>query len=141
MITYRAPPVGIGCRSFTFLIYGILTFVISSLMALRDWVSPKSSIWNSLRYLYGFLVCLNAIVLMLSVIAELVGLYRSCWCLHFGPSSDLVDLSTGTKLSIRNATRTWIPVGFVAYTGAWIVCVIAVAFRTFVNFRIRNMLE
>ena len=141
VITYRTPPVGIGCRSFTFLIYGILTFIVASLTALRDWVGARSSIRNPLRYLYGFLVSLTALVLVLSVLAELIGLFRNCWCMHFGPSSDLVELSTGTELSIRNATKTWIPVGFVAYTGAWVVGAVAVAFRGFINFRLQDMME
>ena len=140
VITYRTPPVGIGCRSFTFLIYGILTFIVASLTALRDWVGTKSPIRNPLRHLYGFLVSLTALVLVLSVLAELIGLYRNCWCMHFGPSSDLVELSTGTELSIRNATKTWIPVGFVAYTGAWVVGAVAVAFRGFINFRLQDMM-
>ena len=148
-ISYNTPTIGIGCRSFTFLLYGVLAIILAWLMVLRTWVSSRNASkdarmpWATklLRYLYACIVCLNAFVLVFSTIAQLVGLFRSCFCTHFGPLSDLVELSTGTELSIHKAAVTWLPVGFVAYTGVWIVCVIAVCFRTFNNSRIQKFLE
>ena len=146
-IAYTTPTIGIGCRSFSFLLYGILAIILAWLMVLRTWVAPryapkgapKSLTAKLLQYLYACIVSLNAFVLVFSTIAQLVGLFRSCFCTHFGPLSDLIELSTGTELSIHKAKVIWLPVGFVAYTGVWIACVIAVGFRMFNSSRIEKL--
>lgn len=147
-ISYNTPTIGIGCRSFSFLLYGVLAIILAWLLVLRTWVERKGAQRNApkpvtakiLRYLYACLASLNAFVLVFSTIAELVGLFRSCFCTHFGPLSDLVELSTGTELSIHKAAVSWLPVGFVAYTGVWIVCVIAMGFRMFNSSRIQKLI-
>ena len=147
-ISYNTPTIGIGCRSFSFLLYGVLAFVLALLMVLRTWVASRNTQKDAplyltaklLQYLYACITSLNAFVLIFSTAAQLVGLFRSCFCTHFGPLSDMVELSTGTELSIHKAAVTWIPVGFVAYAGVWIVCVIAVCFRTFTNSRIEKLM-
>ena len=152
-ISDNTPTVGIGCRSLSVLLYGVLAFILAWLMVLRTWIESRDALKNDtqkkaqaswiaklLDYLYTFVISLNAFVLIFSTIAQLVGLFRSCFCDHFGPLSDLVELSTGTELSLHNASVTWLQVGFVAYTVVWIVCIIAVGFRTFNNARIVEFL-
>jgi len=120
-ISYNTPTIGIGCRSFSFMLYGSLAAIVALLMMLRDWAAqtyrPKTQRVRFLKSIYVFLVALNAFVLVFSTIAQLVGLFRSCFCQHFGPLSSVLELSTGNAQSIDNARKTWIPVGFVAYTG------------------------
>ena len=145
-ISYNTPTIGIGCRSFSFLLYGVLAIILAWLMVIRAWTAPrfaqndapKSLTARFLQYLYGCITFLKAFVLIFSTIAQLVGLFRSCFCTHFGPLSDVVELSTGTDLTIHKAAVTWLPVGFVAYAGVWIVCVVAVGFRMFNNSRIES---
>jgi hypothetical protein len=143
-ISYNTPTIGIGCRSFSFMLYGSLAAIVALLMVLRDWAAqrPKRNPWGVkvLKSIYIFLVALNAFVLVFSTIAQLVGLYRSCFCQHFGPLSSVLELSTGNARSIDNARKTWIPVGFVAYTGAWLVCGVAIGFRTYVASHIKDFL-
>ena len=148
-ISYNTPTIGIGCRSFSFLLYGVLAIILTWLMVLRTWVAPKDAQNDApksltaklLRHLYACIASLNAFVLVFSTIAQLVGLYRSCFCAHFGPLSDLVELSTGTELSIHKAAVTWLPVGFVAYSGVWIVCVVAIGIRMYNNSRIEKLMR
>ncbi|KAL9607680.1 MAG: hypothetical protein Q9167_007430 [Letrouitia subvulpina] len=52
----------------------------------------------------------------------------------------MVELSTGTELSIHNAAVTWLPVGYVSYSGVWIVCVTAIGVRIFNNIRIKKLI-
>lgn len=152
-ISYNAPTVGFGCRSLSFLLYGVLAFILAWLMVLRTWVESRDALKNDtqkkaqvswiaklLDYLYTFVVFLNVFVLIFSTIAQLVGLFRSCFCDHFGPLSDLVELGIGTELSLHNAAVTWLQVGYMAYTVVWIVCIIPVGFRTFNNARIVKFL-
>ena len=152
-ISYNTPTVGIGCRSFGFLLYGVLAIVLSWLMVLRTWIARKNEMKYSsrpskegliklskvLKILYAGIACINAFVLVFSTIGQLVGLFRSCLCTHFGALSDLVELSTGTELAIHNAKVTWLPVGFVAFTGVWTVCVIAIVFRMLNSFRMEKL--
>ena len=65
----------------------------------------------------------------------------SCVCLNFGPASSVIELATGTILSIENARKTWVPVGSVAYNFVWITCTIEVGFRTYVNSHIQGFLD
>lgn len=139
------------------MLYGVLAIIISWLMVLRTWVEsrdehkseqkgdkqkgarPLSGTAMALKYLYTCMSFLNAFVLIFSTAAQLVGLFRSCFCTHFGPLSSMVETSTGTELSIHKAAITWLPVGFVAYAGVWIVCVIAVGFRVLNNSRMEKI--
>ncbi|KAG8529120.1 uncharacterized protein KY384_005755 [Bacidia gigantensis] len=147
-ISYSTPTIGIGCRSFTFMLYGALSFVLAWLMVLRTWIASRPTQGRTqkpltakvLQYVYATTTIVNAFVLVFSTIAQLVGLFRSCLCTHFGSLSDPIELSTGTELSIHKAKVTWLPVGFVAYTGVWIVCVIAVGFRMFNNYRTEKLM-
>lgn len=145
-ISYNTPTIGIGCRSFSFLLYCSLAGIVALLMMLRDWVArkdkpDKTQTEKFLRFIYAFLVGLNAFVLIFSTIAQLVGLHRSCVCNHFGPLSSLLELSTGSALAIDNAGKTWIPVGFVAYTGVWVVCGVAVSLRYYIASHIKEFLD
>jgi hypothetical protein len=143
-ISYNTPTIGIGCRSFSFMLYGSLAAIVALLMMLRDWAvqryGPKAQRVRFLKSIYIFLVALNAFVLVFSTIAQLVGLYRSCFCQHFGPLSSVLELSTGNAQSIDNARKTWIPVGFVAYTGVWLVCGVAIGLRAYVASHIKEFL-
>ena len=148
-ISYNTPTIGIGCRSFSFLLYGVLAIVLAWLMVLRIWVTPRKTPKDAqlsltarlLKYVYTCISMLNAFVLIFSTIAQLVGLFRSCICTHFGSLSSMVEMSRGTELSIHKAAVTWIPVGFVSYTGIWMVCVVAVGFRTFNNSRLEKLVR
>lgn len=147
-ISYNTPTIGIGCRSFSFLLYGVLSIIIAWLMVLQAWAASRnaqkgghpSQIAKLLRLLYICLTFLNAFVLIFSTIAQLIGLFRSCICTHFGPLSTVVELSTGTELSIHNAKVTWMPLGFVSYAGVWLVCATAIGFRTFNYTRIKKLI-
>jgi hypothetical protein len=109
-ISYNTPTIGIGCRSFSFMLYGSLAAIVALLMMLRDWAAqtygPKTQRVRFLKSIYAFLVALNAFVLAFCTIAQLVGLFRSCFCQHFGPLSSVLELSTGNAQSIDNARKT-----------------------------------
>lgn len=146
-ISYNTPTIGIGCRSFSFLLYGLLVAVVALVMVLQDWLAlkngtvPETRMMRFLRSLYRLLVSFNAFVLCFSTFAQVLGLYRSCICNHFGPPSTTIELAIGTTMAVDNARKTWIPAGFVAYTFVWCVCGVAVGFRAYINFHIQGFLS
>jgi len=146
LIAYNTPTIGLGCRSFTFLLYTLLSLVLAWLLVAREaatHIRSASPAMNALRaflcFLYGALAFLNAFVLVGGTTFHLVGLYRSCRCqLLFGRSGALVVLSAGTELDVERARTYWILVGYVVFTFAWLVCAVAIAMREFITLHLTN---
>jgi hypothetical protein len=137
-ISYTTPPTGVGCDTFAYILYGALSFVLALLVVLRHWVEkrsqakkPSHSAWgivdDILKVIYAVLVSLNAFVLFGSTLFHLIGLYRSCRCQAlFGSSSAVLELNFFTQQAIDNATRFWLPVGYMCFSFIWVICMIAI---------------
>lgn len=146
LIAYNTPTIGLGCRSFTFLLYALLSLILAWLLVAREAATHNRSTsraMNALRaflsFLYGALAFLNAFVLVGGTTFHLVGLYRSCRCqLLFGRSGELVVLSTGTELDVERARTYWISVGYVAFMFAWLVCMAAIMMREFITLHLKS---
>jgi hypothetical protein len=163
VISYTTPPTGVGCDTFTYILYGSLSLVIALLLVLRYWVrskmlpvekgspveresqakKPSHSAWRIigeiLKVIYAVLVSLNAFVLFGSTLFHLIGLYRSCRCQAlFGSSSAIVELNFFTQLAIDNATRFWLPVGYVCFSFVWVICMIAIVLRAYLHYHFHN---
>jgi hypothetical protein len=146
-ISYTTPTVGLGCRSFTFMSYGTIAAVVALLRipcqsaelksACGVEVSTRQSV---MKYSYWFFTYFNATcVLSLGTVLHLSGVYRSCRCkLLFAADSDLVEVNQNTVLAVRNAKRIWLPVGYVAFTVIWIICILAVAGRSYIAVHIEK---
>ena len=173
VISYTTPTTGVGCDTFTYLLYGALSFVIALLLVLRHWVTSKvkgrpkptdvlpikkgSSVedksqveegqqttkpshraWKMvddiLEVIYALLVFINAFVLFGSTLFHLIGLYRSCRCQAlFGSSKALLELNFFTQQAIDNATKFWLPVGYMCFSFVWVICMIAIMLRVFLH--------
>lgn len=144
-ISYTTPTVGLGCRSFTFLLYGICTLVLSWLSAYRGQVENRMETWSlrvCLRALYAFGVCVNVFIISAGTAFDLIGLYRSCRCEVLFVSNDfLLQMSSNTALDVANAKKFWLPVGYVDFGFVWIVCMIAVTCRSYVAYCISLLLH
>ncbi|KAF7510256.1 hypothetical protein GJ744_006952 [Endocarpon pusillum] len=156
-ISYTTPTVGLGCRSFTFVLYGVLAFAVACLLVLRHSIRVKVDLcegagsdskrnWTRLgvavRYVYAFLVLCNACLLVLGTAFNLAGLYRTCRCkLLFASMDTLVELNTNTQRGLDNARKFWFPVGYVAFTLVWILCAVAVALRKHMILQLVSALE
>ena len=146
LIAYNTPTIGLGCRSFTFLLYALLSLILAWLLVAREAATHNRSTsraMNTLRtflsFLYGALAFLNAFVLVGGTTFHLVGLYRSCRCqLLFGHSEALVVLSTGTELDVERARTYWISVGYVAFMFAWLVCIAAIMMREYITLHLKS---
>lgn len=147
LIAYNTPTIGLGCRSFTFLLYAFLSLILAWLLVAREAATHNRSTsraMNTLRtflsFLYGALAFLNAFVLVGGTTFHLVGLYRSCRCqLLFGHSEALVVLSTGTELDVERARTYWISVGYVAFMFAWLVCMAAIMMREYITLHLKSL--
>ena len=77
-ISYTTPTVGLGCRSFTFLLYGICTLVLSWLSAYRSQVDKTDDIRSQqvcsriLDVLYIFGVCVNVFIISAGTTFDLI---------------------------------------------------------------------
>ena len=121
IISYTTPTVGVGCRSFTFMLYGSISLVLALTMVLRTWLRENRAHWKRSRsffkLLYYLLVAVNLFVIVGGTISHLVGFFHSCRCKRlFARSSSIVQLNTGTRENFENAKSFWLPVGWVAFT-------------------------
>ncbi|MCJ1378173.1 hypothetical protein MMC17_001269 [Xylographa soralifera] len=135
-ISYTTPTVGLGCRSFNHMIYGILAFVLAFLRVLDHWVSTHHTGWRKslVNSLYTSLVYANALVLIVGTALNLAGVYRSCRCqVLFVPTNFQVDLGFMTQVDVDAAKSHWLPVGYVAFTFVWMVCMVAIALRAYIK--------
>ncbi|MCJ1389316.1 hypothetical protein MMC18_002172 [Xylographa bjoerkii] len=134
-ISYTTPTVGLGCRSFNHLLYGVFAFVLALLRVLDHWVSVRHTGWKKIvvNALYSSLVYANALVLVVGTAFNLAGVYRSCWCkVLFVPGDFQVDLGFMTQADVDEARSHWLPVGYVAFTFVWMVCMVAIALRAYI---------
>jgi hypothetical protein len=159
VISYTTPTMGVGCDTFTYILYGSLSLVVALLLVLRHWVWSKVSpdekgspvqrgsrtnkpphsawkiIYEILKVIYAVLVSLNAFVLFGGTLFHLIGLYRSCRCQAlFGSPSAIVELNFFTQQAIDNATRFWLPVGYVCFSFVWVICMIAIVLRAYLHY-------
>lgn len=159
VISYTTPTTGVGCDTFTYILYGSLSLVVALLLVLRHWVwskvppdekgspvqresqadKPSRSAWKIideiLKVVYAVLVSLNAFVLFGGTLFHLIGLYRSCRCQAlFGSSSTVVELNFFTQQAIDNATRFWLPVGYVCFSLVWVICMTAIILRAYLYY-------
>ena len=146
-ISYTTPTVGLGCRSFTFMFYGILAAVAALLRICCQWVELKSAcelevstMQRMMKYSYWIFTYFNAIVvLFIGTVLHLAGVYRSCRCKRLSATdSDLVEVNQNTVLAVMNAKRIWLPVGYVAFTVIWIICAFVIAGRRYITVHIEK---
>ena len=144
-ISYTTPTVGLGCRSFTFLLFGICTLVVSWLSAYRAQLLRTTETWSQrvcLRALYILGICVNVFIISIGTICDLIGLYRTCRCNSlFASDNFLLQMSSNTALDVANAKKFWLPIGYLDFGFVWIVCMIAVSCRTYIAYSINLLLE
>lgn len=148
-ISYTTPTVGLGCRSFSHVLYGVGAFVVAIVHVLCEWLTIKSCVdprwtkWSTLSiFSYYLLVIFNALVMVLGTIFHLAGLYRSCWCSRlFAPDDTLLEMNRNTEQAFSNAKRYWLSIGYVAFSFVWVLCGIMVACRKFITLRMELAIQ
>ncbi|KAF2202163.1 hypothetical protein GQ43DRAFT_431009 [Delitschia confertaspora ATCC 74209] len=148
IISWTTPTAGLGCRSFTFLLYAIVAFIVAIINVVRQWLEKKSTsrrggqqflvlFTNVVKVSYGILVIFNALIMILGTIFHLSGVYRSCWCSRlFASDETLLEFNRKTEESINNAKRYWLVTGYIAFSGVWIICGLTVAARKYMVWKI-----
>lgn len=139
-ISYTTPTVGLGCRSFNHLLYGILTFTISIIAIVRTYLVYSNNFTAHVlfRALYVIGIGVNVFVLVFGTLFHLIGLYRSCLCsvLGVGPNF-LLQMNSGTALDVANARRYWLPVGYMDFGAVWLICSFAIGCRGYIHYRLK----
>jgi len=141
-IAWTTPTVGLGCRSFNFILYVVLSFVTACMHVLCSWLSvrwevqqPSSTVVTLLvaRCTYWFLVFVNSLVVILGTLFHLVGVFRTCWCEQLTwTDSTLIELNSKTPEAVDNARRYWLSTAYIAFGVVWLACLTAIAFRRFI---------
>ncbi|KAH8820638.1 hypothetical protein F5884DRAFT_764720 [Xylogone sp. PMI_703] len=143
-IAWTTPTVGLGCRSFNFILYTCLAFLIAYMHVLRSWLRVRSKasrkseekpsmLLRTVDFVYWFLVFANFLVLVLGTILHLVGVFRTCWCERLTWSdSTLIELNSKTALAVDNARRYWISTSYVAFGFEWLLCLVAITGRRYI---------
>ncbi|KAH7369825.1 hypothetical protein BKA65DRAFT_5864 [Rhexocercosporidium sp. MPI-PUGE-AT-0058] len=140
IISYTTPTVGLGCRSFNHMLYGVCTLAIAAIAVYREFLNPQNH-WTSFvfaRAIYMFGICLNVFILLGGTLFHLIGLYRTCLCSVLGAKADfLLQMSVNTALAVGNAKKYWLPIGYVDFGFVWIICCVAVACRGYIHYHIK----
>ncbi|KIW31332.1 uncharacterized protein PV07_02989 [Cladophialophora immunda] len=149
VVSYKTPTVGWDCRSFNFLLYGILALVVPAVHIAYQRVPYDDKkddnneregykyLKKGLKTIYWLLACANAAVLTIGTILQLAGVYRSCRCqLLFAPDSALVEVNRNTPLAVDNAKRYWLQIGYLAFGIVWVVCGVVTAARAYISARL-----
>ncbi|KAJ6495233.1 hypothetical protein C8R45DRAFT_1094892 [Mycena sanguinolenta] len=98
-VAYWTPTIGLGCRSGSYLIYGIASTVSWLVLLLSQWISHglmrrlergprlwrlQRSIWGALAvitWVLGTAIAVaNALWLITSSVMEEIGYFQTCWC-------------------------------------------------------------
>lgn len=164
-IAWTTPTVGLGCRSFNFLLYVVFAFVNAGLHVLCSWLavrtdgresksagqgaepsavpfSKKLSLLAIVRGVYWFLVFVNSLVMVLGTIFHLVGVFRTCWCERLTwVDSTLIELNSKTPQAVDNARRYWLSTAYVDFGVVWLTCLTAIAFRRYIVQKMEDWLE
>lgn len=140
-ISWTTPTTGLGCRSFNFILYVILSFVTAYLHVLSSWLSIRSAargakkdipLWV-VRFLYWLLVLANSLVMVLGTLFHLVGVFRTCWCEQLTwDESTQIELNSKTAQAVDNSRRYWLSTAYVAFGGVWLACLTTILFRGFI---------
>ncbi|MCJ1280541.1 hypothetical protein MMC21_008370 [Puttea exsequens] len=142
-IEYSTPPVGIGCRALTILVYAACQFQFVVLSAWSHFKAVhEDEYWHKHKWLarlrgnlLGVLV--GCLILLLSwcaavfttfagTLMQLTGIYQNCWCAAAFPSHSTVSLASDTEED-RRSSQYWSTAGYVAtgflfvvtYCGWW----------------------
>lgn len=144
-ISYTTPTIGLGCRSFNHMLYGILTFFISIIAVIRAYLSYYDTNFTTrvlFRALYIVGIGINNFVLVFGTLFHLIGLYRSCVCAVLGVGGDfLLQISAITPLDVASAKKFWLPVGYMDFGFVWIICCVAVGCRGYIHYHIKLFFE
>lgn len=144
LTSYYTPIIGLGCRSFTFVLY----FLFQSLLSIL-WLVDFQGSWNTFetgpkhgtddrpirskpgKWIFGILFGVCFFLSVFSAIGgtfmQIAGVYRNCKCLvpiaHWDyPDSFVVVLSTNSRDDIRYAEQYWRNNGIAAIVLLAIVC-------------------
>jgi hypothetical protein len=176
-ISYTTPTVGLGCRSFNHMIYGVGAFVVAWLWVGRYWLKERIDHLAGLppiqrdkeghglppaeddlkgqlrlhrlrrseriaRWVYALFIAWNCLVIIAGSIFHLAGVWRSCRCTAlFARSSAVLQLSPHTALDLANASKFWLPVGYVAFSGIWIISAKAIYDRARIHMHMSAYME
>ncbi|KAM7191962.1 hypothetical protein V8F20_009086 [Naviculisporaceae sp. PSN 640] len=159
-IAWTTPTVGLGCRSFNFLLYGILAFLNTCLQVLYAWLSVREgdkqkqattkgsmltrvTALGAVQAVYWFLVCFNALaVVVLGTVFHLVGVYRTCWCDRITTDdSVMIELNSKTAEAYDNAEKYWISTAYVVFSIMTLICLVGVVFRQVISRRMDEWIE
>jgi hypothetical protein len=143
-ISYTTPTVGIGCRSFNHFLYAFGSLVVCLIPVIKysNEVRGRKKYQKLLTFIYRFLLICNLIVLLVGTALHLFGVFRRCWCMNlFVAKSKLVELNGNTAEAVKNANLYWLPMGYIAFIFAWIVCATAIFGREYINFRVGILRE
>ena len=161
-IAWMTPTVGLGCRSFNFILYGILALMNAILHVVCSWFSLRSgggrdesgqgvvggvvfaklTLADCVRGFYWFLVFGNSLVMVLGTLFHMVGVFRTCWCDRLTWNDDtMIELNSKTAEAVENANSYWISTAYVVFSIMTLVCVLAVVFRQIISRRMDEWME
>ncbi|RYP12164.1 hypothetical protein DL765_007463 [Monosporascus sp. GIB2] len=163
-IAWTTPTVGLGCRSFNFILYAIVAFVNAFLNILRSWLDiraksaqpeppdksdgdcggrpAKVTFAAAVEGAYWLLVFANSAVMGLGTFLHLVGVFRTCWCDRLLWNDEtMIELNSKTAEAVENASKYWMSTAYVVFSIMTLVCLSAIVLRQITVHRMDKWIE
>ncbi|KAF3903660.1 hypothetical protein AA313_de0206750 [Arthrobotrys entomopaga] len=154
-VAFTTPTIGVGCRTFNHVLYAGGTLLAALLRVFKREAFERQGAYTEkgrqneknisrraqeLFAVFYHVVCtVNVLILSLGTLFQISGLYNNCKCQAlFGDDDTIIDVGTNTGLAVKNATRYWLSMAYVAYTTAWVACGLAICTRAFVTWILDN---
>lgn len=110
ILSYLTPTVGLGCRSGGYLIFMVVTTLLLVLELAFWWSTSENGRARQLaRGLFPLLESLSALWLLFIVLAQTIGLYRSCMCIAstWDGKGGYIDFENETYYSAHGVKYYW----------------------------------
>lgn len=136
-ISWTTPTVGIGCRSFNFLLYALVSLAIALIPPIVYWkegVGSRQTFGTAMNWTRRALMFCNMVILVGGTLFHLTGLFRSCMCMNlFVSDSRILELNSNTQQAVNNANAYWLSVGYMAFIFIWLVCAASIVMRQYIS--------
>ncbi|KAK4110377.1 hypothetical protein N656DRAFT_770401 [Canariomyces notabilis] len=143
-IAWNTPTIGLGCRAFNVLLYGVLSFAVAYLNVLRSWLVLRDKVkkpehsekgyrqasTHYVSHIYWLLTFLNSMVMVLGTIFHLIGVFRTCWCDRLVWTDDTrIELNNRTHESLDHAKRYWLSTAYVSFSIVSLISLVGIVLR------------
>jgi hypothetical protein len=158
LTSYYTPPIGLSCRTFTFLLYFCFQILLSivwawdfphtqpsPLITKAEWVPfihRRPTIYCLLR---GFCFLGSLFTAVIGTLMQILGVYRNCLCIipmsAWGSRDFMLPISTNTGDDIRYAKHYWVNTAIASIVLLIVVCYVGWWYQRHWRYKFTSILD